>query len=253
MLAPWVIPDISAMRNWFKSLSSYRTQSELIIGKWGFPCWAVWASSPFVLWTSGWYCNPHFQSRGGGSWQMIQDEMRVSSQCPINASVTNLPLFLHWIESNLRLYWPLWTITHTLKPSCAENHNGIILCATIHSFIADRHIPRDGMQISSTVSRCHWFVRVRRLGHNWSLQEVPPVWSSVWLVETEYSGGFKVGCRWWANERPAAPVFGTECHKVNCSNVTQSQSMQHDSQLQSFSFGALLTSTLQGHRNTLNV
>lgn len=122
---------------------------------------------------------------------------------------------------------------------------------TVHSFIADRHIPRDGMRILSTVSRCHWFVRVRRLGHNWSLQQVPPVYSSVWLVETEYSGGFNVGCRWWANQRPAAPVFGAECHKVNCSNVTQSQSMQHDSQLQSFSFGVLLTSKLQEHRITL--
>lgn len=89
--------------------------------------------------------------------------------------VTNEPLFLYWISYCLHLPWTLWTITiaHTLTAMARSTMRSLSV-TTAYSFIADRHIPQDWMCVSSTASRCHWFVRVRRLGHNWSLQPGSP-------------------------------------------------------------------------------
>lgn len=101
---------------------------------------------------------------GGGSWQMIQDESTCNKLTALSALNRILPSPALTLMDN-----------NTLS-------NGALLRSTIrslfvttfHLFITDRHIPRDGMCVSSTASRCHWFVRVRRLGYNWSLQPGSP-------------------------------------------------------------------------------
>lgn len=109
------------------------------------------------------------EEEAAGRW------IRMKCEFHHQVCVTNEPLFLYWISYCLHLPWTLWTITiaHTLTAMARSTMRSLSV-TTAYSFIADRHIPQDWMSVSSTASRCHWFVRVRRLGHNWSLQPGSP-------------------------------------------------------------------------------
>lgn len=122
--------------------------------------------------------------------------------------VTNEPLFLYWISYCLHLPWTLWTITiaHTLTAMARSTMRSLSV-TTAYSFIADRHIPQDWMCVSSSASRCHWFVRVWSLGHNWSLQPGSPCVFDLWRQNTagdsisDAGDGQIKGWRPWCLER----------------------------------------------------